>query len=220
MYKKIRFNELVVVHEYEPIVTNTPDWQQIARDRFRFLRRIDNLKIILDPVLDFNHRCRILANQTRTRIIDLMGFNLKSGFVVKELAICDGYTFSSFVFKPNVLFAHLTTSEQRRVKFVEKKDHIKYSDGFLPYSKLKEVLIRYTNNVNFVFISGHYKEKVLSEFIPATIIDLEKDSKCPKLVPRNHCIFHNITNGKSLCAVENVLTIHNFLNQVLKSNDN
>lgn len=62
--KKVTFNLKPVIHtmfkwDYAYRAARKGPWEQIARDRFRFNGRISNYHLILDPILQVDHRVRV-----------------------------------------------------------------------------------------------------------------------------------------------------------------
>lgn len=63
--KKVTFNlelnqtKLMVVWKYAAKKARMNDWEQEVMDRIRFKDRIVNLAKIINPILDFKHRCKI-----------------------------------------------------------------------------------------------------------------------------------------------------------------
>lgn len=60
--KKVRFNEKVDVYPI-PYEQRKPYWELFILDRMRFQKRIQDAELILNPILDQKHRCKILMER-------------------------------------------------------------------------------------------------------------------------------------------------------------
>jgi len=61
--QRVQFFPLVSVHYIDDITAKDRrgPWMRVAADRYRFLRRIQQTAIILDPILSPEHRLLVIA---------------------------------------------------------------------------------------------------------------------------------------------------------------
>lgn len=214
MSRKVKFCRSVTVHEIELVDIEIPSWEQAARDRARFLKRIKETEELISPILKHSHRLKIMASRNPIKIIDMQGFTLLSGFRVKELAISDGYSISHFLFQADVAHEKLNKRERRQIAWEQNNlHHLNYDYGYVAYNRLREILLEHTCEAEVIFVKGSQKETVLRDLLPETktvIINLQDNLNCPLLsTSQNSCVYHN--NSFSNCAIENVKLISKFL---------
>lgn len=147
-------------------------------------------------------------------IIDLQGFQLRQTFVVKEMAIYDGYRLAHYIFKPNIPFKNLSPKERCQVRWLEQNHHcLSYSDGYVCLSELPVILHRFTKNYQRVYVKGHQKQKILRMYFNGPIVNLEMHfAAVPSLRNRtseNCCMAHK--KCPSVCAISNVKILYDFL---------
>lgn len=142
-------------------------------------------------------------------VIDVQGFPLNDGFMVKELAITDGKLTNHFVFKAQVPYCQLTINEKQQVDWLECNHHsLRYDDGHVHLSELSDILQRFTAHYKFILVKGHQKVALLKQFIVnIPIINLEHTENISKLtkVTSNCCMYHS--NKFSFCSIANVKSI-------------
>lgn len=144
-------------------------------------------------------------------VIDIQGFLLQEGFLVKELAISDGKMLNHYIFKPNVPYNKLSSIDKRQIRWLEKNHHsLCYSDGYVNLSELSNILERFvSSDVEVIFTKGHQKAEVLRQHLDKPIINLEYVNDIPKLIPTTtNCCMHHKNKLKN-CSVYNVKLLCN-----------
>lgn len=141
-----------------------------------------------------------------TLVIDVQGFSLDAGFLVKEMAISDGQMINHFVFKPCTSYWSLTSHEKQQIHWLENNHHgLQYGDGHVDLSELPDILQRFTIEAKVIFVKGHQKKEFLKKYISdIPIVNLEFVENIPKLtkVTSKCCMYHH--NTPKICALSNV----------------
>lgn len=146
-------------------------------------------------------------------VIDIQGFLLNDGYLVKELAISDGNMINHYLFKPDVPYNRLTSKEKQQIQWLENNHHtLRYSDGHVNLSELKGILQRFTAKSDLIFVKGHQKVNVLKKYgVNTPIINLEYVQNAPKLVQtKSACCFYHKNNLK-ICSISNVNILSAYL---------
>ena len=113
-------------------------------------------------------------------IVDLQGFNIEREFVAKEIAIranCNNDktttpTISHWIFEPPYFWEHLNSWEHRQASWLAKHHHgLRWSDGYVPYSKLSGLLTSVLANIDFVIVKGAEKKTWMLQLLPDIIVE-------------------------------------------------
>lgn len=146
-------------------------------------------------------------------VIDVQGFPLHDGFLIKELALSDGKRINHFVFKPKIPYRQLCCNDRRLVTRLETNHHaLRYSDGYVNLCALPDILQRFAGNAAVVYVKGHQKVNVLKNYLEVSLVNLEYVANVPKLsqTNTNTCMYH--LNDFKNCAISNVTVLCDFLN--------
>ena len=115
-------------------------------------------------------------------IVDLQGFNNESEFVAKEIAIqansnndkttTTTTTISHWMFEPPYFWNRLKSCEHRQASWLAKNHHgLRWSDGYVPYSKLPGLLTSVLANIDFVIVKGAEKKTWMLQLLPDIIVE-------------------------------------------------
>lgn len=149
--------------------------------------------------------------------VDLQGFQIDQGFIVKELAIRIDSQMSHFLFKSPVLYRNLSEKEKRNVKYVERRIHgLNFSFGYVDYYEIKAILWNHLKNVDLVFTNGHQKFNFLQntfEELQLSHIQLRNlEHFCSKMeICTPACLNHR--RGSFRCAINCVNIIYCYVNK-------
>ena len=115
-------------------------------------------------------------------VVDLQGFKTeRNTFVAKEIAMLannrDTETaICHWIFEPPYSYAHLSPFEKRQATWLTAHHHwLRWSDGWVPYYRLPEMLARELATVDVMFVKGVEKKTWLSQLLlrtDPTIIDI------------------------------------------------
>lgn len=155
-------------------------------------------------------------------IVDVQGFKTEfNEFIPKEIAILDNTGLQSFLIKPPFAYYGLTAKEMKQVNWIERNRNIYWKEGFIPFSKYKELLAPLLANKR-IYVKGEEKAKWVKDmFGNHDVINLEEYS-CPSIkCPNFHALYelYNECNGiytcvyhKNFCALKNVMCLHKWFN--------
>jgi hypothetical protein len=107
------------------------------------------------------------------------------GYVIKELAATGvekggAKTLQTFMFQPPYAENQLGTEERRTNRWVTGNLHsISWSDGYIPYDKLTDILIELTFDHAQIFVKGSEKQRMIGNLIGRVVYDLDW-LLCPK----------------------------------------
>jgi len=61
--RHVHFDHVVTVHQMTEMVNRSLPWMRVARDRRQFQLRIQQLSLIIEPILQQNHGLKIYMEQ-------------------------------------------------------------------------------------------------------------------------------------------------------------
>jgi len=162
--------------------------------------------------------------------VDIQGFFLNTGFIVKEAAILrKGYIVSHYIFECPVPLNMLTESEKRLASWVINNHHgLRWEDGNVPYSKARLLITTAITSgphaneeavsalSSFVYVKGHEKRDWAVEIFG----DAEHNYNIENLdesylgIPPLHKLdpTHTLRCDKHIdnCALQNVFKLFNW----------
>lgn len=140
-------------------------------------------------------------------------------YIVKELVILDlksGVT-NYFLFKAPFPFHNLNEKNSRTNKWLSKFfHHLSWHEGFVEYSELENILIKYCSKYKFIFTSGLEKCEFLSLYVPSrtTVYNImrKKEQNFPGICIGVRCNKHRFSN----CAISNAYGLKATLESEIK----
>lgn len=104
--------------------------------------------------------------------VDIQGYELSEGFCVKEMTFDDGNQISHFLFKAPREYETLSLNEKKIITHLENKYHgIRYSNGYIPYTELDNILSDLLSGIDLIYVKGHQK----MDFLQSKILFLNMD---------------------------------------------
>ena len=141
--------------------------------------------------------------------IGIEGYNIPSGFIVKELAIVyPNEEFDHYLFKsPNDFL--LTAKDEETIRYITRHlNNLSYTDGDIPYSMVGSVLEKLKDYTIYTY--GLQTQRLVQGFLPtATIINTQDDGhKLDQHLPDPSCFrIHNFR----YCAKSKAIEIQKFV---------
>lgn len=125
-------------------------------------------------------------------VFDVQGFIINGKFSPKEMCINNGHQMVHFILKPPKKFFLLTPEEKKQVQWLENNHfNLRYSDGFVSYEEVGNILGKYLNDVDLVYVKGHQKYDFL--------INELSDKVCVINVENYECPFPNFEKKHPMC---------------------
>lgn len=150
-------------------------------------------------------------------IVDIQGFFIeKKKFTPKELTLLKNGQIAHFVFKEPYAFNKLPDVYKKQVVWLSNNHHcIKWNSGFIQPWRMDDILQNLTDDVRVVYVKGHEKTEIISNFIPSKrVVELPES---PALVPDlPMCVFHQY--NYCYCTLRNVYFIQDNFGDFIKKN--
>ena len=142
----------------------------------------------------------------------------KRSYVVKEMAIVNTWSLAEVSF---IFFPPYVSDNQPTNKWLTKNFHgLKWEDGFIPYSCLGNIIRKYGEAYQTIYVKGGAKLKTVKEFLTGqNIIDLET-LNCPSLrtltQPQldNICAYHTEQAPYHVCAKRQGIALAKWLRKL------
>ena len=145
--------------------------------------------------------------------IAVEGFTLPGKFIVKELTLLfENEEFNHFIFEAPDNFTP-SSKEKTTIRYTTNNIHgLKYTDGFIPYSKLEEVISKLHNCD--VYCYGINTVNLIQRFIPYTPVTNIQNCgytmpstlpqfRCCRVHRARHCTLAKATAIKEYCNFTN-----------------
>lgn len=155
-------------------------------------------------------------------IVDVQGY-FTPEFEAKELAIYDGMTVKSWIFKPKTPYRNLSDTIKKNVKYVFYNIHgIHYNTGDIPYSHLN-LILQELKEIDNIYVKGCIKMNFLLNLYlqmhlePPKIINLEYSvNKVPNLHQcETNCKHHKLSMCS--CSITNVRLLYEYIAERLNN---
>ena len=144
--------------------------------------------------------------------LDFQAFRVNNEIIVKELTILNqNFQFSHYIFSKPCDYIMLTDKDKKQVEWLKKHHHgLDWSDGYISYEKLDDILKKEINDV--VCVKGNEKKKFLEkrlfysvnieDFLPGYRISNLSDGLCCKS-HQGVCSMRNVFYMKYYCELNN-----------------
>lgn len=145
-------------------------------------------------------------------IVDIQGFKTDDNkFILKEISIYYENHIQTFLVRQPFPFYDLSKSERKQVHWIERNRGIYWSEGFIPYSNYKNVIVSILKD-KFIFTKGDEKVRWMKEITENNNVYNLENENCPSLLSLYeqykssndlyNCVYHN-----NVCALKNVLCL-------------
>ena len=147
-------------------------------------------------------------------LLAMEGFNLSSGYIIKELTILfpdDSY--QHFQFNPPNDF-HPTAAQWKTINYTQKhlNELTLYDNALLPYSTINDIMQKISSHT--IFVAGNITQSVINEYLPLTkVIDIctEYNFSYPKELPPANCFKQH---RPRYCSMAKATYVKNFMNSL------